>query len=238
MRADGLRPFYLLIVGNLLIVIGVFAVQGALSYRSLNAEYLREVEVHQRQLAAIARQYVEHIWPLPDADVDCLAKDFAAEFSGAAGGAAKAPAAGGAEAAGEEEPLRLTVIDPDGRVLGDSQADPTTMENHKTADRPEVRAALEGRPGENLRRSGTLAVAFRYVALPVRQKGAVVGAVRVAMPVTAIERPQAVIRDTVVWTAATAVVVFALVSLLVNWAWYQAQKRSRRRAARPPADEA
>lgn len=237
MRADGLRPFYLLIVGNLLIVIGVFAVQGALSYRSLNAEYLREVEVHQRQLAAIARQYVEHVWPLPGADVDCLAKDFADEFSGAADGAPKAPAAGGAEAAGEE-PLRLTIIDPDGRVLGDSQADPTTMENHKTADRPEVLAALEGRPGADVRRSGTLAVEFRYVALPVRQKGAVVGAVRVAMPVTAIERPQAVIRDTVVWTAATAVVVFALVSLLVHGVWYQAQKRSGRRSARPPADEA
>ncbi len=226
MRADGLKPFYLLIVGNLLIVIGVFAVQGAVSYRSLNAEYLREVEVHQRQLAAIARQYVEHIWALPGADVDCLAKDFADEFSGAAAG-------GGTPAAGEE-PLRLTIIDPDGRVLGDSQADPTTMENHKTADRPEVVAALEGRPGEDLRRSGTLAVEFRYVALPVRQKGAVVGAVRVAMPVTAIQRPQAVIRDTVVWTAATAVVVFALVSLLVNWAWYQA----RRRAGPPPANEA
>jgi two-component system phosphate regulon sensor histidine kinase PhoR len=227
MRADGLRPFYLLIVGNLLIVIGVFAVQGALSYRSLDAEYLREVEVHQRQLAAIGRQYVEHIWPLPDTDVDCLAKDFAGEFSEAA--------AGGRAAAAAEEPLRLTIIAPDGRVLGDSQADPTTMENHKTADRPEVLAALEGRPGADVRRSGTLAVEFRYVALPVRQKGAVVGAVRVAMPITAIQRPQAVIRDTVVWTAATAVVVFALVALLVNWAWYQA----RRRAARPPAaDEA
>jgi len=100
------------------------------------------------------------------------------------------------------------------------------MENHKTADRPEVLEALEGRPGADVRRSGTLAVEFRYVALPVRQKGVVVGAVRVAMPVTAIERPQAVIRDTVVWTAVTAVVVFALVALLVNWAWYQARRRA------------
>ena len=37
-------------------------------------------------------------------------------------------------------PIRITVILPDGVVLGDSQAVPATMENH--GDRPEIKQAL------------------------------------------------------------------------------------------------
>lgn len=56
--------------------------------------------------------------------------------------AADVPAAeleGWARAAGERAQSRLTIIDPQGLVLADSQHDPESMENH--AARPEVREA-------------------------------------------------------------------------------------------------
>ncbi len=65
---------------------------------------------------------------------------------------------------------RVTVIDSGGVVLADSRHDPETMENHRA--RPEVQAALEGRPGSAVRRSATLDVEFYYYAEPVEVAGA------------------------------------------------------------------
>jgi len=213
------KPFYQLIAGNLLIVIVVFTVAEVVSYRSLDAQYLRDVEAHQHQVTGIARQFVERLWPLPDSEMDVLCK----RLAGAA--PSEAPAGGAAPAPTPADPaMRFTVLAADGRVLGDSQGDPTTMANHKTSDRPEVLQALEGRTGQDTRRSETLAVPFRYVALPLHHEGRLVGAVRTAMPVLAISQAETVMRDTVVWTAIIAVVAFALVGLLVNWVWYQTHK--------------
>ena len=45
--------------------------------------------------------------------------------------------------AGKSADTRITVIQPSGKVLGDSEADPETMENH--SDRPEfVKAMIRG----------------------------------------------------------------------------------------------
>lgn len=224
MARRGHKPFYQLLAGNLIIVIAVFAVAGVASYRSLDAQYLREVEAHQHQLTSVARQYVERLWPLPDAEMDVLCKRFAAP--------PPAEASGGGTPAGPT--IRLTVIADDGRVLGDSQADPATMHNHKTSDRPEILSALNGQAGQDTRRSETLAVPFRYVAVPLEHEGRVVGAVRTAMPVVAISEAEDVMRDTLVWTALMGLAAFALVGLLVNWVWYQSHRRSRH--VGPPDD--
>lgn len=60
---------------------------------------------------------------------------------------------------------RVTLIDRNGVVLRDSEADPAKMENHR--NRPEVAAALQGRQGWVIRPSPTLGIPFLYVALPV-----------------------------------------------------------------------
>jgi len=222
MSRGGTKPFYYLMAGNLVIVMLIFGVAAVVSYRSLNAQYMREVEAYQHQLTEVAKQYVEHLWPLPDAEMDRVCKQLGPAGAEAEAGAAMPVPAG--------LPIRLTVIAADGRVLGDSQGDPAVMLNHKTNDRPEVVQALDGRPGQDTRPSATLTVPFRYVALPVKHEGATVGAVRSAMPEIAITQAQTVIRSTVAWTAVMALVAFALVGLLVNWVWYQEHKRSR-----PPA---
>ena len=61
---------------------------------------------------------------------------------------------------------RVTWVDATGRVLGDSDADPAGMENHKA--RPEIAAALQGQVGSSLRMSPTLGVRLFYVAIPYR----------------------------------------------------------------------
>jgi len=70
---------------------------------------------------------------------------------------------------------RATIIDATGKVLADSEADPTKMENH--AQRPEFVAALHGQVGSDVRLSRSLSTPFVYVAAPVPG-----GAVRLSYP--------------------------------------------------------
>src|SRR5690242_6336595 len=49
---------------------------------------------------------------------------------------------------------RITIIDPRGTVLADSQHDPETMENH--SGRPEIAGARQGRISTAIRHSATL----------------------------------------------------------------------------------
>jgi two-component system phosphate regulon sensor histidine kinase PhoR len=75
---------------------------------------------------------------------------------------------------------RVTIIDPTGQVLADSESNPAGMENH--AGRPEFTAALSGRVGTSERRSSTIGIPFLYVAAPVSG-----GAVRLAYPLSDVE---------------------------------------------------
>ncbi len=75
---------------------------------------------------------------------------------------------------------RVTAIDRGGVVQADSEADPATMENH--ASRPEFQEALAGRTGYHTRRSETVGVEFLYCAVPTAT-----GAVRLALPLSAID---------------------------------------------------
>ena len=80
---------------------------------------------------------------------------------------------------------RVTVIDPSGRVLGDSNVPLDSvplMQNH--ADRPEVRAALDTGVGESKRRSWTIRRQLFYIAEPLTP----------AIPGTHVVRPQPVLR--------------------------------------------
>jgi len=82
---------------------------------------------------------------------------------------------------------RVTVIAPDGVVLGDSEVAPADLgrlENHR--DRPEVRAALEGRVGRDRRTSASVRAPLMYVALPVRDGDRTIGVLRLALPLSAV----------------------------------------------------
>ena len=95
-------------------------------------------------------------------------------------GLTPAAVAGWARAAGRRTGARVTVVAADGRVLGDSVHDPTTMENH--AGRPEIREALAGHTGRGVRVSPTLQ--REEVRLAVPAPGPL--ALRLSLPVEAL----------------------------------------------------
>ncbi len=100
---------------------------------------------------------------------------------------------------------RATIIDAQGRVLADSEADASSMENH--AHRPEFVAALKGQVGTDTRRSHTLGIPFLYVAAPVSE-----GAVRLAYPLSAVEAATALVHRTLLFGSGLAFVVALLVA--------------------------
>ena len=102
---------------------------------------------------------------------------------------------------------RITLIDAGGRVLGDSDADPRTMEDH--SGRPEVIDALKGQVGSSLRVSPSLGVRFFYVAIPHRG-----GALRLAVPAAAIEAQVAAIRNSVLLSTALAFLPFVILAAI------------------------
>ncbi len=74
---------------------------------------------------------------------------------------------------------RLTLIDPQGNVLADSEKDPAQMQNH--SDRPEIAAALAGHPRSELRFSFTLRQNMMYFALPLKLAGKTVAVLRLSL---------------------------------------------------------
>lgn len=101
---------------------------------------------------------------------------------------------------------RVTVIDNGGQVLADSGARAETMENH--ARRPEFQAALAGRTGIDTRNSHTLGVDFLYLAQPVSG-----GAVRLAVPLSAIAEAGMKVRRSLFYASALAFFIALLVAL-------------------------
>ena len=115
---------------------------------------------------------------------------------------------------GQAAGARATVIDPTGKVLADSEADPGTMEND--AHHGEFAAALAGEIGVEERKSQTLAVPFVYVAAPVSG-----GAVRLAYPLPEIEITDRPLAVALFWGSLAAllfaIMVAAAASLYVGW---------------------
>jgi two-component system, OmpR family, phosphate regulon sensor histidine kinase PhoR len=104
---------------------------------------------------------------------------------------------------------RATIIDAQGHVLADSEANPAEMENHAT--RPEFIAALQGKVGENSRTSHTVGIDFLYVAAPITN-----GAVRLAYPLSAIKEVNTQVRNYLVRASLLAIVVGALLAFLAS----------------------
>lgn len=81
---------------------------------------------------------------------------------------------------------RVTIIDVDGRVLGDSNLDAKDLENH--LERSEVKQALRGDIGKSLRYSTTLRSKMIYVAAPIKIDDSIVGVVRLSLPLSEMNR--------------------------------------------------
>jgi two-component system phosphate regulon sensor histidine kinase PhoR len=120
---------------------------------------------------------------------------------------------------GKEIDTRITIISPDGTVLGDSDENPSTMENHSA--RPEVKDALASGLGEITRYSTTLKEQMMYVAVPIVSQGRVLGIARVALPLTAVENSVNHVTR-IIFLATVIITILAIIS-----AWLIARTTTR-----------
>ena len=105
---------------------------------------------------------------------------------------------------------RVTVILPDGKVIGDSDHDVATMENH--SNRPEIIDALKGQAGRSERFSDTIRRMLMYLAIPLRRDGAIVAVVRASLPLSAIDWTLHSVYRHIAVGAAMVAILFAVVA--------------------------
>jgi two-component system phosphate regulon sensor histidine kinase PhoR len=118
-----------------------------------------------------------------------------------------------AERLGDKIDARVTIIDAKGVVLGDSEKDPATMENH--SNRPEAIEALSQGAGSSIRYSTTLGCDMMYVAVPITIDSEIVGIARVSLPLAEISEALGHINRMIVGGAAVAALVAILLALQV-----------------------
>ena len=107
--------------------------------------------------------------------------------------------------------VRVTFVAAGGTVVGESEENRLTMENH--AARPEVATALAGRDGRAVRYSTTVHRDLLYVAVPVRRGDLVVGAARLALPLVAVDALAARLSVSLL----AAALIGAIASIVAAW---------------------
>ena len=115
---------------------------------------------------------------------------------------------------GKELETRITIIDINGIVLGDSEKDPALMENH--ADRPEIKEALQGKIGNSIRYSSTLEIDMLYIAIPIIKNGQILGVVRLSLPLTDVNRGIANLRKIIILATLIALAIASITSLIIS----------------------
>lgn len=105
---------------------------------------------------------------------------------------------------------RVTIINPEGKVLGDSDQDAETMDNHRY--RSEIVKAYKEGMGVSTRFSSTLNTEMLYVAVPVYLEDEPVGSVRVALSLTEVNQA---VRQ--IWSMIfSAILIASLVSGIIS----------------------
>lgn len=112
---------------------------------------------------------------------------------------------------GQQIETRITLIDNQGKVVADSAADKSEMENH--GDRLEVRAALEGRIGSTIRYSATLKTDLFYVAIPVTSDELPFQVIRLAVSLAEIQA----INRSFYYYIGISIVIGLLASLILGY---------------------
>ena len=148
----------------------------------------RQVESVNRQMAAQAPILAAEVGALPRAQLQQWAK--------AAGGLAQ---------------VRITIIDPSGVVLADSEHDPETMDNH--AGRPEIRQAVQSGTGRAIRHSATLNRDLCYLATAIAYQGQRGHVLRLAVPLEGLDAAIAAGR----WRILLASLAAALLALVLAY---------------------
>jgi len=104
---------------------------------------------------------------------------------------------------GQKIDTRITVMNPDGVVIADSENDINTMENHRF--RIEMQKALAGETGTAIRYSPTEHRQMLYVAVPLRKQNKVLCVVRTSIPFHNIDELLRTMKRRVGWATCATV---------------------------------
>jgi len=108
---------------------------------------------------------------------------------------------------------RITVVLPSGEVVGDSEANPSDMDNH--SGRPEIQEALAGDVGQATRYSSTEQQMRVYVAVPLPSRAKLTAVVRTSIPLAGLTHAIAVVRNRFLAAIAIGVLLQAAISLAI-----------------------
>lgn len=114
----------------------------------------------------------------------------------------------------EKSGYRVTVILPDGRVVGDSEKNTRTMDNH--SNREEVKAALSDGIGRSKRFSDTLKQEMMYVAVPLIQEENIQAIIRTSLALSQISQAPARMWRQIALDGLLIAVAAVLAALLIS----------------------
>lgn len=146
-----------------LLVIGVL-ITGLFAIELLKTSHINNIEDKLKSNSYLIKEFIQSTLGADSSDFDY--DEAALKYGGSVG-------------------ARITIIDKDGHVLGDSSHAPNLMENHR--QRPELDIALRGGIGKSIRYSSTADREMFYIAVPLELEDVIIGAVRLALPLDEIK---------------------------------------------------
>ena len=176
-------PPYLMII--------IIALIAVIFYASISIKrfYVNQTRVDlQARAVLIQSQIVNLLEPLNEKAVDAFCKN-----------------------AGKHSATRITVIFPNGMVIGDSEAEPNSMDNH--IDRPEFIQALTKSMGTSIRYSRTLDQNFMYVGIPVQKNHELLAVIRTSIPIDILDSAIKEIQCRIIFGGLVITLLAALISL-------------------------
>jgi len=114
----------------------------------------------------------------------------------------------------EKLDLRITIVDAQGKVLADSETEPSSMANH--GDRPEIIEALKSGFGQSVRFSDTLGYNMKYVAVRAGPADGPPSTIRFALPLSRVQLEIRIIYRVVLFGAIAAVGVALVAAYFVS----------------------
>ncbi len=116
--------------------------------------------------------------------------------------------------AGKKSKTKITVILPNGVVIGDSEKNPNQMENH--INRPEIIGALKHGIGWQIRNSNTLNQKMMYVAIPYIFKNSVIAVIRTSIPMTSFSIPMLKLNEKIILLVGTIAIIAGLICIYIT----------------------
>lgn len=114
---------------------------------------------------------------------------------------------------GDRPDTRITIIDKTGVVIGDNRQSPSLMNNH--SQRPEIIEARRDGRGDSERYSSTVDQNLLYVAVRVNEGTDVLGYVRVAVSIVAVEQQLGELRNRIYVSAAVITAFFLVLGFIL-----------------------